>query len=117
MENQKLMMQRHSLAHILANAVQNLYGKDNVKLTIGPAISDGFYYDFDITNSLTASDLPKIENEMQSIIKKGEPFVEKTLTKAEALKLFSDNPYKIELINEIPENEENCSLLSWGRFF
>jgi threonyl-tRNA synthetase len=106
MENQKLMMQRHSLAHILANAVQNLYGKDNVKLTIGPAISDGFYYDFDITNSLTASDLPKIENEMQSIIKKGEPFVEKTLTKAEALKLFSDNPYKIELINEIPENEE-----------
>ncbi|MDD2445437.1 MAG: threonine--tRNA ligase [Clostridia bacterium] len=117
MENQKLMMQRHSLAHILANAVQNLYGKDNVKLTIGPAINDGLYYDFDLTNNLTVSDLPKIENEMQNIIKKGEPFVRKILTKTEALKLFSNNSYKIELINEIPENEEIAVYYLGEEFF
>ena len=102
-QNEKLQMLRHSMAHVLAKAVTNLY--DGVKLTIGPAIDDGFYYDFDMPNKLTPDDFEKIENEMLQIIKKGEVFERKEVSKAEALELFKDNEYKCELINEFPENE------------
>ena len=102
-QNEKLQMLRHSMAHVLAKAVTNLY--DGVKLTIGPAIDDGFYYDFDMQNKLTPDDFEKIENEMLQIIKKGEVFERKEVSKSEALELFKENEYKCELINELPENE------------
>ena len=102
-QNEKLQMLRHSMAHVLAKAVTNLY--DGVKLTIGPAIDDGFYYDFDMPNKLTPDDFEKIENEMLQIIKKGESFERKEVSKKEALELFKNNEFKSELINELPENE------------
>ena len=100
---EELQIKRHSLAHVLAKAVQNIFGKDKVLLTIGPAIDNGLYYDFDIEEQITEVMLPKIQKEMAQIIKKGEKFERKEVSKEEALKLFANNPYKIELINELPE--------------
>ncbi len=94
---------RHSLAHIMAKAVCKLY-KD-VKLTIGPAIKDGFYYDFDLSEQLTTDDLAKIEDEMHKIINISESFEREEISKQQALEMFAQNPYKTELINELPENE------------
>ena len=115
MEQEKLQMMRHSLAHVLAKAVKNLYG-NGVKLTIGPAISDGLYYDFDLPLSLSLEDLPKIQKEMQKIIGKGEEFKRVVVSREDALKIFAGNEYKIELINDLPENEE-ISLYYLGEDF
>lgn len=93
----------HSSAHLLASAIKNLY--PNVKITIGPAIENGFYYDFD-NLEINDSDFSKIEKEMYSIINKGNKFEYKIVTKKEALELFKEEPYKIELINALPENEK-----------
>lgn len=98
------MMGRHSLSHVMAKAVLKLY--PNAKLTIGPAIDDGFYYDFDTENAFTAEDIPKIEKEMTAIINKGEVFKKEILSKTQAKKLFKNNPYKLELIEDLPEGEE-----------
>ena len=98
------MMGRHSLAHVLAKAVLKLF--PNAKPTIGPAIADGLYYDFDVETPFTAEDMKKIEKEMTSIINKGENFKREVVSKEQALELFKNNEYKIELINELPENEE-----------
>lgn len=95
---------RHSLSHVMAKAVTKLY--PGAKLAIGPAIDNGFYYDFDIDVNLSLEDLSKIDKEMRSIINKGEVFRREAVLKKEALQLFKNNPYKIELINEIPEGEE-----------
>jgi len=102
MEKDNLQTLRHSTSHLLAMAVLELYPQ--AKLAIGPAISDGFYYDFDLEKSLTPEDLPKIEAKMTEIIKKDLPFEKKELTKDQAKKLFGklDQPYKLELIEEIP---------------
>jgi threonyl-tRNA synthetase len=97
---------RHSLAHVLAKAVQNIYGKENVKLAIGPAIDNGLYYDFDLPSAIATQELTRIENEMHAIIKKSEKFAKKVLSRKAALDFFDNNEYKIELINEISENEE-----------
>jgi len=94
---------RHSLAHVMAKAVCNLY--DDVKLTIGPAINDGFYYDFDLPVQLTEEDLTKIEAEMKKIINSSQAFTRVEVSKEKALEMFKENPYKTELINELPENE------------
>ena len=96
---------RHSTSHILAMAVLELYPK--AKLAIGPAIEDGFYYDFDLPQALTPEDLPKIEAEMVKIIKKDLKFEKEELTKEEAKKLLGrlDQPYKLELIEEIPASK------------
>lgn len=94
---------RHSLAHVMAKAVCRLY--DNVKLTIGPAISNGFYYDFDLDKQISEDDLSKIETEMKNIINKGENFTRKEISKQTALEMFKGNEYKTELINELPEGE------------
>lgn len=94
---------RHSLAHVMAKAVCNLY-KD-VKLTIGPAIKDGFYYDFDLPIQLSDNDLEKIEDEMKKIINKSESFLRKEVSKEVALEMFKNNPYKVELITELPKDE------------
>lgn len=97
------MIGRHSLAHVMAKAIMKLYPK--TKLTIGPAIEDGFYYDLDTAESFTEDVLPKIEKEMKNIISHNEKFVRREVSKAEALEMFKDNEYKTELINELPENE------------
>ena len=95
-------MYRHSMAHILAKAVTELY--PGVKLTIGPSIEDGFYYDVDLDKSITPEDYSAIENKMTEIIKRDEDFTRKEVSKAEALKLFKDNEYKVEIINELDDN-------------
>ena len=113
---EELQIKRHSLAHVLAKAVQNIFGKDKVLLTIGPAIDNGLYYDFDIDEQITESMLPKIQKEMAQIIKKGEKFERGEVSREEALKLFANNPYKVELINELPE-EAVISTYSLGEDF
>ena len=89
---------RHSTSHILAAAVVKLY--PGVKLAIGPAIEEGFYYDFDDLN-ITENDLVKIENEMRRIVKKNYPFSKEKINKAEAKKRLKNQPYKLELLDEI----------------
>ena len=95
---------RHTCAHVMAEAVQNLY--PGAKLTIGPAIDNGFYYDFDMP-SLSREDLDNIEKEMKKIIKKGDKLERYTLSKEEAVKLMTerDEPYKVEMINEHPDTD------------
>lgn len=96
---------RHSISHVLAYAVKRLFPE--AKLAIGPAINDGFYYDFDVENSFSAEDLTKLEDEMRKIIKEN-PLIERfELPRAEALKLMEDanEPYKVELINDLGEDE------------
>lgn len=106
---------RHSLAHILAKALVSLYPE--TKLTIGPAIDDGFYYDVDLGENLTPDHFPAIEKKMKEIINKGEDFKRKVVSKEEALKLFKDNQYKTEIINELPENEEVSIYYTGDDFF
>ena len=96
---------RHSCSHVLAQAVKHLF--PHVKLAIGPAIDNGFYYDFDCGDRpLTAEDFEAIEAEMKAIIKANLKIERFTLPRAEALELMKDEPYKIELINDLPEDEE-----------
>lgn len=94
----------HTTSHIMAQAVKRLYPQ--AKLTIGPAIDNGFYYDFDMEQTLTADDLVKIEGEMKKIVKESLPIERFTLPRAQALELMKDEPYKVELISELPEGEE-----------
>ncbi|MFO7928261.1 MAG: threonine--tRNA ligase [Candidatus Humimicrobiaceae bacterium] len=91
----------HSVAHIMAYAIQNLYPR--VKFAIGPAIENGFYYDFDTDETISSEDFPKIEREMKKIIKKNYSFERSMVSKEEARSIFSGNPYKLELIDEIPD--------------
>ena len=100
--NQKQEMYRHSMSHVLAKAIKQLYPE--VKLAIGPAIDNGFYYDFDNLN-VTPEDFNIIEEKIKEIIAKNEDFTRLELSKAEALGMFKDEPYKVELINELPESE------------
>ena len=102
----ELQIKRHSLAHVLAKAVQNIYGKENVKLTIGPAIDNGLYYDFDISKQITEADLITIQKEMTNIIKKGEKFERAVISRKDALVSFAGNEYKTELVTELPEDAE-----------
>ena len=97
----------HTTAHIMAQAVKRLYG-ENVKLTIGPSIENGFYYDFDVENPISENDFEKIEEEMKKIIKEDLPLERYTLPRDEAIALMKkmDEPYKVELIEELPEGEE-----------
>ena len=103
---------RHSASHVMAEAVLSLF--PDAKFAIGPAIEDGFYYDFDLPRSLTPEDLPVIEKKMGEIIKADLPFTRKELTKKEAKKLFAAQPYKLELIEEIPD--EKVGVYEQGKF-
>ena len=103
--NEKEMMYRHSMSHVLAKAVKELFGKDDVKLAIGPAIDNGFYYDFDIPASITNDDIAKIEEKMKEVIARNEDFRRVEVSRKEALEMFKNEPYKLELINELPEGE------------
>ena len=106
---------RHSISHIMAQAVKRLY-KD-AKLAIGPSIENGFYYDFDIEKPLTTEDLEKIEQEMNNIINENLKFERMDVLREEALKLMEEKnePYKVELINDLPEGEK-ISLYKQGDY-
>jgi threonyl-tRNA synthetase len=101
MENNNLYNMRHSTAHLLAHAVTELF--PGTLTTIGPVTDDGFFYDFLPPQNFKEEDLAKIEARMHELAKKNLPIVQKEIDKAEALKLFKNNPYKLELINEIPD--------------
>ena len=111
-ENGKLEMMRHSAAHVMAEAVQSIF--PDAKFAIGPAIEDGFYYDFDLPRPLTPEDLPPIESKMTELITANEPFIRKEVSKEEARQVFAAQPYKLELIDEIPD--ETVSLYEQGSF-
>jgi len=111
-EGEKLEIMRHSAAHIMAEAVQSIFPE--AKFAIGPAIQDGFYYDFDLPRSLTPDDLPVIEAKMREIIAADVPFTRQEVTKKKAKALFAAQPYKLELIDEIPD--EKVSLYKEGAF-
>ena len=102
MEMNELQTLRHSASHVLAQAVKRLFPE--TKLAIGPAIETGFYYDFDTEHTFTPDDLEAIEAEMKKIAKENLKIERFELPRAEALELMKDEPYKIELINELPED-------------
>ena len=107
MEKEEILkVYRHSLAHILAKAVIEIYGKE-VQYAIGPEIDDGAYYDFALPEgkTITDKDFKQIENKMREIIKRREDWTRKEVSKAEALELFKDQKFKTELINDLPEDE------------
>lgn len=110
-----LEIYRHSSAHLLAHAVSRLYPE--TKFGIGPVIQDGFYYDLDLEKTFTPDDLSKIEKEMKSIINENLPITRKVLSREEALLLFSEKEekYKVELINDLPEDAE-ISIYQQGEF-
>ena len=94
---------RHTASHVLAQAVKHL--RPEAKLAIGPAIENGFYYDFDVDEPFTPEFLAQVEKEMQKLIKRNERVERFELPRAEALELMKDEPYKVELINDLPEGE------------
>lgn len=104
----------HSSSHVMAQAVQTLYPE--AKLAIGPAIENGFYYDFLLDTPITSEDLPRIEERMQEIVAEDQPFVRKELSRQDALKLFSGRgePFKIELIQDL--DSETLSIYETGPF-
>src|SRR4030043_303954 len=103
---------RHSLSHIMAYAVQELYPE--TKFGIGPAIENGFYYDFDLKNNLTPQDLPRIEKKMRELIREDLKFEKKIVSKPEAKKLFKDQPYQLELLDELKDDE--ITIYESGKF-
>lgn len=105
---------RHSLAHLLGASILELY--PGSKITLGPAIDNGFYYDADIVGKITDTDLPKIETKMKELAKSWSTFEKKVLSKEEALNLFKDNEYKIELINEIADRKEEIFIYQSENF-
>jgi len=104
---------RHTASHVLAAAVKRLYPE--TKLTIGPAIDNGFYYDFDSETAFTADVLEKLEAEMKKIVKENAKMERFTLPRAEAIEFMKDEPYKVELIEALPEGEE-ISFYKMGDF-
>ena len=114
-ENEKLNILNHSCAHLMAQAVKHLY--PNAKFWVGPVIEDGFYYDIDLGDDvITESDLPKIEKEMKKISKDGKKIIRHEISKNEALDMFKDDPYKIDLINNMDENDTVISCYTQGDF-
>ena len=112
-ETNELQVLRHSAAHVMAQAVKRLFPE--VKLTIGPAIDNGFYYDFDTEHAFTREDLDKIEAEMKKIAKENLKIERFELPRDKALELMKDEPYKIELINDIPDGD-TISFYKQGEF-
>ncbi|MFO7773711.1 MAG: threonine--tRNA ligase [Dehalococcoidia bacterium] len=100
--DEQLERMHHSAAHIMAEAVQYIFPE--AKFGIGPAIENGFYYDFELPRPLTPEDLPVIENKMREIIDQNVPFVTDEISKNKARELFATQPYKLELIDEIPDS-------------
>ena len=114
-EDKDLNILNHSCAHLLAHAVKHLY--PNAKFWVGPVIESGFYYDIDLGDiSLTEEDLPKIEKEMKKISKDNKLIKRRELSKEEALDMFKDDEYKIDLINRMDENDTVISCYEQGDF-
>lgn len=114
-ENEKLAVKNHSCAHLLAQAVKHLYPE--AMFWVGPVIEEGFYYDIDLGDKvLTEEDLVKIEKEMKKISKDGKRIVRRELSKEEALEMFKNDPYKIDLISRMDENDTVISCYSQGDF-
>lgn len=112
-KSEKLPLLRHSIAHIMAEAVMNLF--PGTKVAIGPAVEHGFYYDFDLPTSITQDDLARIEKEMRRLLSTPQNFVKEVIGRQEALELFKDQPYKCELINDLPQDAE-ISIYRSGNF-
>lgn len=104
---------RHSTAHLMAHAIKRLYG--NVKFGVGPVIEGGFYYDFDIDQNISSDDFEQIEKTMKQIVNENMKIERKVVSRDEAKELFSNDEYKLELIDGIPE-DENVTLYSQGDF-
>ncbi|HAY3467165.1 TPA: threonine--tRNA ligase [Staphylococcus aureus] len=104
---------RHSTAHLMAHAIKRLYG--NVKFGVGPVIEGGFYYDFDIDRNISSDDFEQIEKTMKQIVNENMKIERKVVSRDEAKELFSNDEYKLELIDAIPE-DENVTLYSQGDF-
>ncbi len=100
-----LEVYRHSLSHVLCKAVIELFGKENVSYAIGPQIADGFYYDFELPRTVTQDDFKAIEDKMKEILKRRETWTRNEVSKAEALEIFKDQKFKLELIEDLPEDE------------
>nr|WP_249529632.1 threonine--tRNA ligase [Paenibacillus brevis] len=109
---------RHSTAHLMAQAVKRLFGGKEVKLGIGPVIEDGFYYDMDLEHPLNPEDLQKIEKEMERIIGENLPITRREVSREEAVAIFTElgDPYKLELIRDLPEDSV-ISIYDQGEFF
>ena len=112
-KSEKLPLLRHSIAHIMAEAVMNLF--PGTKVAIGPAVEHGFYYDFDLPTSITQDDLARIEKEMRRLLSTPQNFVKEVIDRQEALELFKNQPYKCELINDLPQDAE-ISIYRSGNF-
>ncbi|KAK55546.1 threonine--tRNA ligase [Staphylococcus lugdunensis] len=104
---------RHSTAHLMANALKRLYG--NVQFGVGPVIEGGFYYDFDMENKISSDDFEKIEKMMKQIVNENHKIERKVVSREEAKEFFKDDPYKLELIDAIPQ-DEMVTLYSQGDF-
>lgn len=100
-----LQVYRHSLAHVMAKAVCEIFGYDKVQVAIGPQIEDGCYYDFTLPRPLSQEDFEPIENKMREILKRKEDWTRKVVSKEEALEIFKDQKYKTELIQDLPQDE------------
>ncbi|SFS72144.1 threonine--tRNA ligase [Marininema halotolerans] len=111
-----LEVYRHSAAHLMAQAIKRLYPE--VKLGIGPVIEHGFYYDVDLPESITAEDLPKIEKEMEKVVKENLPVTRQVVSREEALRIYEEvgDHLKLELIRELPEGE-TITIYHQGEFF
>lgn len=94
---------RHSCAHVMASAIQNLYGEE-VQFAIGPAIEEGFYYDIESSHTFVETDFSKIEEEMTRLLQENLEFVRQEVSREEAIKLFANQKYKLEIINDLPAN-------------
>ena len=114
-ENEELSKMNHSCAHLLAQAVKHLYPK--ALFWVGPVIEDGFYYDIDLGDEvITEADLPKLEHEMKKISKDGKRIVRHEISKEEALEMFKNDPYKIDLISRMDDNAQVISCYTQGDF-
>ena len=114
-EDEKLSILNHSCAHLLAQAVKHLYPE--AKFWVGPVVEEGFYYDIDLGDkSITEEDLPVIEKEMKKISKDGKRIVRHEISKKEALEMFKDDPYKIDLISRMDEDDTVISCYTQGDF-
>nr|MBP3259041.1 threonine--tRNA ligase [Bacilli bacterium] len=115
LEDERLKKLNHSCAHLMAQAIRHLYPE--VKFWVGPAIEEGFYYDMDLgNNTITEDDFEKIEREMKKCSKDNKRIVRRELTKEEALEMFKDDPYKLDLLSRMDENEQVISCYSQGDF-
>ena len=100
----EINVKRHTMAHVLAGAIKELF--PNVHFGIGPAIDTGFYYDFDTEHALSPEDFEKIEQKMREIVNQNLDMTKEVVSKEKALEFFANEPYKLELINDMPEGEE-----------